>query len=578
MRLGEILVGAEFISAVQLARGLDYAKAKAIPIGRVLKLLNLITEQELTDALVVQEMVAHGLDSRVGILVYKRTRLEGVNIKEAFANTLSESSAVNPATKSGTGQETTGQAMPTDSVMPTDDVMPMQPAQADAQDAEQTARHCLAQGDEFFQADKCKDAEVAYKKACELYAAEIGDTSLEFAEACLRLANLYLTTDNWQNAEELYLRVLDLRRQKLGENDPLVARSLEDLGDLYATLKNSERALQYYQMALLIQENSLPGHAESFIASVRRLHPYFLQFSGKAVRTKTGEILIDAGMLPDKSVNRGLQSSQYKKVPLATVLADDGAVTKDQVASVLAMQMMVRQRQISEFIGLRCLRAAPALKMNFNQLVEKCIFLPETDEFYPELMKKQEELLEAEFELGSEHLAVAQLAVDLAAMHMANEARLEAEFLYKRAFAIWSRNEKLVEPQQFYDCASILAELHMERESYDDAEPLLMHCLSFDMKSGNNQANLRNLMHLAKVKDQQGSPQAAASFLRSALSILPAISRPPILAIDEIRWMAEVLLSVSLSDDLNRLIDLQVQQRRNRNLPVEGELESLRPN
>jgi hypothetical protein len=44
LRIGELLIAVDLINAKQLSSGLEYARAKGLPIGRVLKLLKILDD------------------------------------------------------------------------------------------------------------------------------------------------------------------------------------------------------------------------------------------------------------------------------------------------------------------------------------------------------------------------------------------------------------------------------------------------------------------------------------------------------------------------------------------------------
>src|SRR5687767_8103750 len=71
MKIGEILIESALINTKQLDEGLYYGRIKGLPLGRCLKILGSITEENLTRALEAQKLIRGGLDGTQAIEVLK---------------------------------------------------------------------------------------------------------------------------------------------------------------------------------------------------------------------------------------------------------------------------------------------------------------------------------------------------------------------------------------------------------------------------------------------------------------------------------------------------------------------------
>ncbi|MBX9722086.1 MAG: hypothetical protein K2X81_11870, partial [Candidatus Obscuribacterales bacterium] len=146
----------------------------------------------------------------------------------------------------------------------------------------------------------------------------------------------------------------------------------------------------------------------------------------------------------------------------------------------------------------------------------------------------------------------------------------------KEAISIWQNTEDAAQLSSRYECTKSLAKLYVETQKWVLAEPLLMECLSQNQKiSKSVDDDFELLIATAKVKYGQGDKAAAASMLRSAISIMHVLQNPQVIAITDLAWMAECLKSLGMDMELDRLVDSQIQLRAQNNLPVEDQLKQL---
>src|SRR5438046_1472658 len=72
MRIGEILTGAALISSEQLDEALNYAKYKQVPVGRALRVLRHLNEDNLSRVVEAQRAIRKGLDGKIALTLVRQ--------------------------------------------------------------------------------------------------------------------------------------------------------------------------------------------------------------------------------------------------------------------------------------------------------------------------------------------------------------------------------------------------------------------------------------------------------------------------------------------------------------------------
>lgn len=561
MRLGEILLNATLINQKQLADGLAYAKSKAIPIGRVLKLLRFIEEDDLKAALRVQELIRQGLRTELAIPLLTRVGKEKVsvdialidliNVLHSKTNGKSSSEAAQPAAvaQSVATSATTGSSAA--------------PPKTGLSPAE-----LVKEGDLRLAEDRCAEAEKFYLQAKEQVESSFGSGNLETTGPLLKLAHLYLVTDRFLEAESLYMQILQVKQQSFGEQHPAVAQALEDIADLYIARDEYDRARQFLQIAVMIREPALPKEIDGFLGTLKRLN-IAIQKRGddteskvEGKRVKLGELLTEAGLVGSAQLQQALQQSKAYGIPLGSVLQENGIVAPRDLRSVLNAQFAIKEKQLPEQIAIKALKAAYMKGVGFKELIVSAglVATDSQDEGSVRLILEQERLLALELEHGPEAEIVADAVLELAEQY-ANRSKLpEAEGLYRRSIAILRRN-----PERTADAdaaAHKLAQLFISHERYSQAEPLLLETLQSRTASGETESiqAFECLKDLARLAHLQDASAIAANFLKSAVSVLLSLKGDYTLTLQDLRWILVCLWESDLQDMARNVLSNQLTQ------------------
>lgn len=556
MRLGELLLNAKLINEKQLSDGLAYAKSKAIPIGRVLKLLKFLEEEDLKSALRAQELVRLGLQADLAVSMLSRVAKEKISFDLAMVEMMNKLS----------GKGSAGTAAPA-SANPGAPTEHLTPRNSTAEIRKMSPAELMRQGDMRLAEDRCAEAEKLYIQARDHCESLFGPGNLETTAPLLKLANLYLVTDRFSEAESLYMQILQVKQDSFGEQHPAVAEALDNIADLYIARDDHDKARQFLHIAVMIREKSLPKEIDGFLETVKRLNITMPppKTDGEGKRVRLGELLVEAGLVGSAPLQQALQQSRASGIPLGSVLQENGMVSGRDLRSVLNAQFVIQEGRLSEQIAIKALRASFMKGVGFKELIVAAGLVPadHQDEASARLVLEQERLLALETEHGPEAPIVANAVLELADKYSQRGRVQEAEALYRRAINILRKAPETV--GQADDANHRLAQLYMAQERYSQAEPLLLETLQSRTASGDTASKdaftcLKDLARIAHVQDNQ---MIAANFLRSAVSVLVTLADflvPP----EDIRWMMICLTDAGQIPMAQALLQHQVAQAEKR--------------
>lgn len=570
MRIGELLLESALINAKELGDALYYMRAKALPLGRCLKILRAISEEDLAKALEAQKLIRKGLEPALAVEVLKDCCKRNVAFHEALsqksktaqglgsaleASNITGSSAGVPAAP---GFRRFTNEFPTISKM----VLVEENAQkVEAPRAKQSPTELISEADQWLLDDRCLDAEKNYLEAREGLIASYGPAHENTAPCLIKLANLYLALDRFTEAEPLYQTVLEIYKRNKGPEDPLVAKALEDLGDLFVARAKFAEAQTYFESSLtLVDKQAQPdmqiagrllnklstairGVEDPASLQTKRNSP--LAASTRPVgialispasnpapgtpatapdaRKKIGEFCTDAGILTPEKLQQALQRSKQAGKPLGSVLKDERFLTAQQLESTLFAQLLTKEELVPYKVAVKALSLASKAKMPLRELAESGRLVSEvkaSDSQYREMVLEHEQLIAAENSKGPEHPDVAAIALRLADLHVARHDNQTALMLLRRAYGI-TQKQAGVDPLLLSITAEKLAAILINDSKFLEAQPFLMKALELRQSkgSGNNAEAINGLTLLAKVEASQHNFPSALSFYRSALAL-----------------------------------------------------------
>jgi tetratricopeptide (TPR) repeat protein len=507
MRIGEILIKSSVIDAKSLEDALSYAGYKQIPLGRALRVLRHITEEDLTRALDAQNAIRKGIPIDVAMDVLKSAYQTNRTFMQSLQNPL---------------------AVQTDNI-PTDVLQSLSDKKRagapvartpEPKKGEQTHEQLIEMGDTFFLANEIEPAEKAYKRARELVEDAHGVPPSKVAYVLTKLANLYFATDRFKEALPLYERVLEIQTKVFGESSPEVTRAFEDLGDLFDVQDKLPEAQRYYDDALKTMYQHQAIDPESTGRLFKKLVSICNRTGEPIARARLGELATDSGLLAADKVQAALATSKETGKPIGTVLREENMLGDQQIESLMFAQVLVKQGTLPGVVAVRAIKFANARKMALKELTElgQLVSLRDLeDDQYKQLIAEQENMLAAESNLGPNHPDVAAIAQKVAEIHLARKDRAAAEAFFKRAVSILQKASG-TDKAALLGASERLAQVYCQYAKYHEAQPLLLKCLEYRQSLGQGETGdtAKCLWLIAKVELAQCNHATALSFMRSA--------------------------------------------------------------
>lgn len=495
MRIGQILIEAELISAKQLSAGLEYGKSKGIFLGRAMKLLNYLQEPDVERALKAQKLIRLGLSPVVAIEALKRAVKENLNIEDALQERYSEQVSE------------LGLELDSPSIVIDKSASPEQ---------------LVANGDKHLIEDECRAAEANYLAALELLIGKLGQENLELCPVLVRLGNTYMATDRYSEAENCYTRVLDLRSQLLEENHPQIAQALDNLADLFRALAKDQQATDFYLRALDVLEGHLPSQLSSYASVLRKVTSLSAKQSAQNTSRQlpVGELLKAAGILSEAQVQSALRMSKQSNIPVGVVLRENCMVTDREMQSALKAQFCLKHGILTEALAVDLLARASRREISMERLLHEAGVLASDEskyETYHEIAIELDRLVAVESSSVGSQKDAAPIAFKLGALYEQVGDSAQAEIYYSRALRTWG-SEVQGDLSVARTCTA-LARIQQSQNRNEEVVSLLSKALEHREHAlgANHEETISTLEELAEAEIEKWELASAFKHLQQAL-------------------------------------------------------------
>lgn len=414
MRIGQILLEAELITPKQLSDGLEFGRTKSIFLGRAMKLLRVLEDDDIERAVQAQKLIKLGLSPASAIKALKRAVQDKVTFDQAM-----QSITI-------TGEFKPNQQVPEFNVELLDDDSP---------------EGLLKNGDKLLLDDHCKQAESYYRHALKALQKSLGEEHLDLTPVFLRLGNTYLALQNFDQARTCYEKSLTIRKKELHDDHPQVAQALESLADLHKAQGEEQEAIQLFLSALDILEKNLPGSLGAYASILRKVAAAAQSSAPKDGRVlPVGEILKAAGILPERDLQQALKMSKQQSLPLGIVLRENCMVGDRELQSALKAQFCIRQGVLTEDLAIDLLSRASRRDISLERLLHEAGVLASDEQkidIYRQIAADLDLLVAAESSALNTQQELAPVAYRLGSLYEQVGDQGQAEIYYSRALTIW---------------------------------------------------------------------------------------------------------------------------------------------
>lgn len=523
MRLGQILVEAQLITAKQLSFALEYASSKTLFLGRALTLLRYLREEDIARALQAQDLINMEMAPPI-VLDALQTAVQGGSSLQA-ALEKRHAQRISIATPAPRKPET-----------PYPAVIDNSPA------------GLISAGDSLLLKDYRREAETVFKQALTELENRLGKDHIELAPVLVRLGNTYLALSSFEQARGCYESVLFLRTKHLPDNHLEIAQTFESLADLYTAELDESRAMWAYLSAIDVLEKRLPGQLVSYTRLLRKLAAA-MEAPEAGRKVPVGEILKAAGLLSEEHLSAALSMSKRASQPLGVVLRENGMVRDREFQSALKAQFCIKHGVLSEPLAVNLLARASRRGITLERVLHEAGLLAsdEVTEIYRVIASELDQLVAAESSEISARPQIAPIACRLGALYEQAGDKPQAEIYYSRAISCWSV-EACPDMALVAVCSSLVA-LLQEQNRLPEARPHLLTILEHRRAAAGDtdEQTMQAAEDVAQVDLLIGNVDAALNRLQDIVTLRevlnqegPQLLRSVILSGDCLRFMKNV--------------------------------------
>ncbi len=478
MRLGQILLEANFITAKQLSFALEYGTTKRIFLGRAITLLQYLQEEDITRALQIQKLMKNGLPPTIAIEVLRDAVKDSTSIDNALQGRYlsklltgelekprfnfdelqagSEKSKAPAAPKRENERDKEKQPQsPKQTQPPVENSSQARASQKNTQSKlekppqvaepkkEETPAALVRHGDNLLLQDSCTEAAAQFVRALTMMEATLGTEHIDLAPVLVRLGNTRMAMKAFDEARDCYERVLFMRTKFLPDNHPEIAQTFESLADLYKAQEDDARAMWAYLSALDVLEKSLPGQLVAYALILRKLTKS-LQRPPAGMSIPVGQILVEAALLTERDLQNALRMSKRSSLPLGIVLRENGMVGDLELQSALKAQFCIRQGVLPLQLATALLFRACRRRITLDRVLDEAGILVSTEDkldLYRQIAADLDQLVAAESSnvSGQQHLA--PIACRLGSLYEQVGDKPRAEVYYSRALSCWDHTD-----------------------------------------------------------------------------------------------------------------------------------------
>lgn len=572
MRLGEILLGAELVTPYQLAQGLDYAKFKVMPIGRVLVLLRYLEEEGLKQALQAQQLIRGGMPGEQALDLLRQAINNGeslaavspVQSKQSLPQSGAPLSnfAFSPRSFSPPSQLASSFVLAPEAGLP--EIVPLAGGDSIlAGDSILTVEQLMQQAETCLQMDECAEALKQYQNIRVRLENDSSHVSPVYLNVLRKIGNIHLMMEDYTVAQKLFEEGMAICADQEGELRFYLLQFRCDFADLLAATGQSEAALAILGGVLVEGLPYLQERQPDYVAWLRRLINCEAQIV-PAVRKKLGEILLAADLLAPEQLRQALSSSRSTGIPIGRTLKDLNLLSERDLQSVLKAQTLLKEGIIGERTAEIGLKAAHILNQNLEVFFAQNQILIEdlanADPNYVQLILMQDQILVLEVSHGPEHLEVGKALLVLSELHEQRGHICDAEVALKRAEKIIQRQTAGPDPSLAIKLYRGLARVTLKTGQMIFAQEYLLVLLDLLQRTGREWSEdaAECLLNLALIEQRQGNLSGYVQYMSMYVSLLQQIDYAEPMSLESLQEAAKHFQDAGMYTQLEELLNWQL--------------------
>jgi tetratricopeptide (TPR) repeat protein len=505
-RVGELFVESGLLSAEDLAKGLDYARKTGLPIGRVLVMLRMVSDQEVRAALHLQSLMKfEKMPPPLAVRAIAHSRAKQISIEEACVDL-------------GWSSEKFKAGLP-ERLRELKDLLAQTEGKLGSDHPELAST--MIQLAAFYEDEQMwPHAEAQLESAIRILEKTYGTVDLRVAQALTKMANLLYQQDRFAEAQPFYERVLTIRQHLLGADDPDVGYALLDLAEIYDIQKSWADAEKHYLLSLQNLEHLYHCDETPILDVLKRLSYVSKKRNAPSESVLVGTLLTECGLISSEKIPEALEVSKQKSVPLGRALVTLGYLTEEQLRPVLQLQLLIKSNLLPTQIAIRILRLRVRRNVSLADAMAMVGWKTGGQSYEPsQLLSINDELLAAERDLAADDPQIAALCVQMAELFETYDRHNDAELLYKRAIGIVEKSPS--DTDGLIVLLDRLGSVNVRQHKYDSALSIYARALTLRKEHmGDDQGEMAtSYLNIGRLNRDRGNHAEAISHLRQALSL-----------------------------------------------------------
>lgn len=489
MRIGDLLLNSGFVSEEQLNAALAQQKsAKKTPIGQLLKLLNVLKDDELELVLQAQRKILFAsMSGQLAVEALKYARLNKTSFADAVTRVLATVNTTAPVESfdATPPQATQSQSTPAPTAMPASAVSSAMKTSGISNPAGPRfavdPKELIQKSDNLAAQKNWEQAAACLEQARTIYERSDCFEDEDVIPVYCRLAAFYMKIERKSTALESINRASELINNKGIKVSPGSISLLGAAANLCSRQGMIAEAHKLYKYVMPAWLQLLPFELNQFNLCLRDAIVCASSIDPpKKQNLRIGELLTGAGMINEDQFQEAFQKSKRTRQPLGSILAQSQKITTKDLRNAMKVQLMYRAGALPSGYAPMILKAASYATPNANEFFDKLSAALESSvpdsAALTELISKMDRLLSLEETAGLQDPQVAILAADLGDVCLKRQEPTEAEAMYRRAHAVFATAGDKYQLQLAEVCKKI-ARLLISQKKYPESEILLLQSM-----------------------------------------------------------------------------------------------------
>ena len=453
-RLGDLLLEAGFVSGPDLEKAVEISRKNFQALGKVLVSAKYLDQQSINDCLEMQKFCKiEGLSGSLAVRALKQMREHGMSINDS----LKEIGWQNELFKHGKDP---------------DEVTEAKNALRDqgVYEGMLYGLFLIKIGDAYMSNKLWARAEMKYDEAILVLEEALPESACELAGTVRKLGTLAVQQKRFAEARTYFEQAqlcLEGTGNKPSEEFFSLLQALADLNMSRRKFTDAEKNLQ--DGVRILEDLGRKADDPRLVQTIKTYGIAARMVSREPDKIALGELLISSGLLSEEQLKSALAHGKETKVPLGRALVTMELVSEEDLHTGLQVQILVRNGEMPSQLGIWLLRYAAGTGKTLDDMLEMFAYRPKSRDMYTEELKEATDRLhKLEKELPPGHADIGFALGAAARIYFMRQQWIEADLLYKRAFAILGTGSQSNAPESMLTVIDQYCEFKAAEQDFDE--------------------------------------------------------------------------------------------------------------